>query len=71
MAITKALESSARMFVFRKDLTDTLNPFAENDEAQQRSVRILGINTWDLALELTSFDWSLFNLVHEVCSSQF
>ncbi|XP_015273480.1 PREDICTED: rap guanine nucleotide exchange factor 5 [Gekko japonicus] len=65
MAITKALESSARMFVFRKDLTDALNHFAENDEAQQRSVRILGINTWDLALELTSFDWSLFNLVHE------
>nr|XP_056713505.1 rap guanine nucleotide exchange factor 5 [Euleptes europaea] len=65
MAISKALESSARMFVFRKDLTDTLNPFAENDETQQRSVRILGINTWDLALELTSFDWSLFNLVHE------
>ncbi|XP_077160855.1 rap guanine nucleotide exchange factor 5 isoform X1 [Paroedura picta] len=65
MAITKSLESSARIFVFRKDLTDTLNPFAENDEGQQRSVRILGINTWDLALELTTFDWSLFNLVHE------
>ncbi|XP_053266420.1 rap guanine nucleotide exchange factor 5 [Podarcis raffonei] len=65
LAISKSLESSARMFVFRKNLTDTLNPFAENEEAQQRSVRILGINTWDLALELTNFDWSLFNLVHE------
>uniref|UniRef100_A0A803TUH6 Rap guanine nucleotide exchange factor 5 n=1 Tax=Anolis carolinensis TaxID=28377 RepID=A0A803TUH6_ANOCA len=64
-AISKSLELSARMFVFRKDLTDTLNPFAENDETQQRSVRILGINTWDLALELTNFDWNLFNLVHE------
>ncbi|XP_020636881.3 rap guanine nucleotide exchange factor 5 [Pogona vitticeps] len=65
LAVAKSLESSARMFVFRKDLTDTLNPFAENEETQQRSVRILGINTWDLALELTNFDWSLFNLVHE------
>ncbi|XP_034984625.1 rap guanine nucleotide exchange factor 5 isoform X2 [Zootoca vivipara] len=65
LAISKSLESSSRMFVFRKNLTDTLNPFAENEEAQQRSVRILGINTWDLALELTNFDWSLFNLVHE------
>ncbi|XP_053119671.1 rap guanine nucleotide exchange factor 5 isoform X4 [Hemicordylus capensis] len=65
LAISKSLESSARMFVFRKDLTDTLNPFAENEETQQRSVRILGINTWDLALELTNFDWNLFNLIHE------
>ncbi|XP_042331331.1 rap guanine nucleotide exchange factor 5 isoform X2 [Sceloporus undulatus] len=64
-AISKSLELSARIFVFRKDLTDTLNPFAENDETQQRPVRILGINTWDLALELTNFDWNLFNLVHE------
>jgi len=32
-------------------------------------VRILGINTWDLALELTNFDWSLFNAIHEVRST--
>uniref|UniRef100_A0A8C0EGN8 Rap guanine nucleotide exchange factor 5 n=1 Tax=Bubo bubo TaxID=30461 RepID=A0A8C0EGN8_BUBBB len=65
LAISKSFESSSRMFVYRKDLTDSLNPFAENDELQQRSVRILGINTWDLALELTNFDWSLFNAIHE------
>ncbi|NXF35776.1 RPGF5 factor, partial [Nyctibius bracteatus] len=65
LAISKSFESSSRMFVYRKDLTDSLNPFAENEELQQRSVRILGINTWDLALELTSFDWSLFNAIHE------
>ncbi|NXJ61478.1 RPGF5 factor, partial [Rostratula benghalensis] len=65
LAISKSFESSSRMFVYRKDLTDTLNPFAENEELQQRSVRILGINTWDLALELTNFDWSLFNAIHE------
>lgn len=45
------------------------NPFSENEELQQRSVRILGINTWDLALELTNFDWSLFNAIHEVRST--
>ncbi|KAM3821935.1 rap guanine nucleotide exchange factor 5 [Vipera latastei] len=65
LAISKSLELSARMFVFQKDLTDTLIPFAENEEIHQRSVKILGINTWDLALELTVFDWNLFNLVHE------
>uniref|UniRef100_A0A8C5TT32 Rap guanine nucleotide exchange factor 5 n=1 Tax=Malurus cyaneus samueli TaxID=2593467 RepID=A0A8C5TT32_9PASS len=65
LAISKSLESSSRMFVYRKDLTDSLTPFSENEELQQRSVRILGINTWDLALELTNFDWSLFNAIHE------
>nr|XP_025960805.1 rap guanine nucleotide exchange factor 5 [Dromaius novaehollandiae] len=65
LAISKSSESSSRMFVYRKDLTDSLSPFAENEELQQRSVRILGINTWDLALELTNFDWSLFNAIHE------
>ncbi|XP_058037962.1 rap guanine nucleotide exchange factor 5 isoform X1 [Ahaetulla prasina] len=65
LAISKSLELSARMFVFRKDLTDTLIPFTENEEIHQRSMKILGINTWDLALELTVFDWNLFNLVHE------
>ncbi|NXX36637.1 RPGF5 factor, partial [Nicator chloris] len=65
LAISKSLESSSRMFVYRKGLTDSLNPFSENEELQQRSVRILGINTWDLALELTNFDWSLFNAIHE------
>ncbi|XP_019390016.1 PREDICTED: rap guanine nucleotide exchange factor 5 [Crocodylus porosus] len=65
LALSKSLESSSRMFVYRKDLNDTLNPFAENEELQQRSVRILGINTWDLALELTNFDWNLFNSIHE------
>uniref|UniRef100_A0A8C6IMG5 Uncharacterized protein n=1 Tax=Melopsittacus undulatus TaxID=13146 RepID=A0A8C6IMG5_MELUD len=65
LAISKSLESSSRMFVYRKDLTDSLHPFGENEELQQRSVRILGINTWDLALELTNFDWSLFNAIHE------
>ncbi|XP_069504350.1 rap guanine nucleotide exchange factor 5 isoform X2 [Ambystoma mexicanum] len=65
LALAKSLESSSRIFTYRKDLSDTLNPFAENEESQPRSVRILGMNTWDLATELTNFDWSLFNSVHE------
>ena len=24
------------------------------------------MNTWDIALELMNFDWSLFNSIHEV-----
>ncbi|XP_029423444.1 rap guanine nucleotide exchange factor 5 isoform X3 [Nannospalax galili] len=65
LAISKSLEASGRMYVYRRDLADTLNPFAENEESQQRSMRILGMNTWDLALELMNFDWSLFNSIHE------
>ncbi|XP_073437575.1 rap guanine nucleotide exchange factor 5 isoform X3 [Dendrobates tinctorius] len=63
MALSKSLDSSSRIYTYRK--SDTLNPFAENEETQHRSVRILGMNTWDIALELTSFDWSLFNSIHE------
>ncbi|XP_030788917.1 rap guanine nucleotide exchange factor 5 [Rhinopithecus roxellana] len=65
LVISKSLEASGRIYVYRKDLADTLNPFAENEESQQRSMRILGMNTWDLALELMNFDWSLFNSIHE------
>uniref|UniRef100_A0A2K5PMJ1 Rap guanine nucleotide exchange factor 5 n=1 Tax=Cebus imitator TaxID=2715852 RepID=A0A2K5PMJ1_CEBIM len=65
LVISKSLEPSGRIYVYRKDLADTLNPFAENEESQQRSMRILGMNTWDLALELMNFDWSLFNSIHE------
>lgn len=65
LAISKSLEASGRIYVYQKDLADTLNPFADNEESQQRSIRILGMNTWDLALELMNFDWSLFNSIHE------
>ncbi|XP_066095608.1 rap guanine nucleotide exchange factor 5 isoform X1 [Saccopteryx bilineata] len=65
LAISKSLEASSRLHVYRKNLADTLNPFAENEESQQRPMRILGMNTWDLALELMNFDWSLFNSIHE------
>ncbi|XP_024902579.1 rap guanine nucleotide exchange factor 5 [Pteropus alecto] len=65
LAISKPMDATGRMYVYRKDLADTLNPLAENEESQQRSMRILGMNTWDLALELMNFDWCLFNSIHE------
>ncbi|XP_005656743.1 rap guanine nucleotide exchange factor 5 isoform X6 [Sus scrofa] len=65
LAVSKSLEASGRIYVYQKDLADTLNPFADSEESQQRSIRILGMNTWDLALELMNFDWSLFNSIHE------
>uniref|UniRef100_A0A672KH10 Rap guanine nucleotide exchange factor 5-like n=1 Tax=Sinocyclocheilus grahami TaxID=75366 RepID=A0A672KH10_SINGR len=39
------------------------NPFTEN--RQQRSVKMLSMNTWDVAVSLTNCDWSLFSIVHE------
>nr|XP_033786780.1 rap guanine nucleotide exchange factor 5 isoform X2 [Geotrypetes seraphini] len=65
LAISNSLEGSSRIFNYRKDLSETLNPLDENEDSQHRSVRVLGMNTWDLALELTNFDWSLFNSIHE------
>uniref|UniRef100_A0A8C5WH99 Rap guanine nucleotide exchange factor 5 n=1 Tax=Leptobrachium leishanense TaxID=445787 RepID=A0A8C5WH99_9ANUR len=63
MALSKSLEATSRIYTYRK--SNSLNPFVENEETQHRSVRILGMNTWDIALELTNFDWSLFNSIHE------
>ncbi|XP_020848869.1 rap guanine nucleotide exchange factor 5 isoform X2 [Phascolarctos cinereus] len=65
LAISKSLELSSRIYVYRKDLSETLSPLVESEESQQRSLRILGMNTWDLAMELMHFDWGLFNSIHE------
>ncbi|KAM4689530.1 rap guanine nucleotide exchange factor 5 [Discoglossus pictus] len=62
LVFSKSLESSSRIYAYKKS---TLTPFAENEEMQHRTVRILGMNTWDISLELTNFDWSLFNSIHE------
>uniref|UniRef100_A0A672YEY6 Rap guanine nucleotide exchange factor (GEF) 5a n=1 Tax=Sphaeramia orbicularis TaxID=375764 RepID=A0A672YEY6_9TELE len=34
-------------------------------ELSRRPVRLLGINTWDVAAALTHLDWSLFKSIHE------
>lgn len=50
-------------FLFFSHLQD---PFADNSELQQRTARMLSLNTWDVAVALTNYDWSVFDSVHEV-----
>uniref|UniRef100_A0A3Q3VZB1 Uncharacterized protein n=1 Tax=Mola mola TaxID=94237 RepID=A0A3Q3VZB1_MOLML len=54
-----------RLHVCRKDLGEILNPFIDNSELQQRTARMLSLNTWDVAVALTNFDWTIFDSVHE------
>ncbi|RXM27627.1 Rap guanine nucleotide exchange factor 5 [Acipenser ruthenus] len=62
---SESLTASGRLLVCRKDLSEILNPFTDNEKMQHRAVRMLGMNTWDVALALTNFDWNLFNSIHE------
>lgn len=41
-------------------------PLTDSAELSRRPVRLLGINTWDVAAALTHLDWSLFKSIHEV-----
>lgn len=43
------------------------NPFTDNSQLQQRTARMLNLNTWDVAVALTNFDWTIFDSIHEVC----
>ncbi|XP_041649254.1 rap guanine nucleotide exchange factor 5-like isoform X2 [Cheilinus undulatus] len=54
-----------RLHVCRKDLGEVLNPFTDNSELQQRTARMLSLNTWDVAVALSNFDWTIFDSVHE------
>ncbi|XP_070822898.1 rap guanine nucleotide exchange factor 5-like [Chaetodon trifascialis] len=54
-----------RLHVCRKDLGEVLNPFTDNSELQQRTARTLSLNTWDVAVALTNFDWTIFDSIHE------
>ncbi|XP_034554400.1 rap guanine nucleotide exchange factor 5-like [Notolabrus celidotus] len=54
-----------RLHVCRKDLGEVMNPFTDNSELQQRTARMLTLNTWDVAVALTNFDWTIFDSVHE------
>eukprot|EP00062_Callorhinchus_milii_P002100 gi/632937912/ref/XP_007901514.1/ PREDICTED: rap guanine nucleotide exchange factor 5 isoform X2 [Callorhinchus milii] len=65
VSIFKSLDATTRIFVCRKDPSDFLTFIAEDDEAPHRSIRMLGMNTWHMANELTSFDWDLFNCICE------
>ncbi|XP_063735441.1 rap guanine nucleotide exchange factor 5-like isoform X1 [Eleginops maclovinus] len=60
-----ALRPVGRLHVCRKDLGEVLNPFTDNSELQQRTARMLTLNTWDVAVALTNFDWTIFASIHE------
>nr|XP_040021028.1 rap guanine nucleotide exchange factor 5-like isoform X2 [Gasterosteus aculeatus aculeatus] len=60
-----SLRPVGRLHVCRKDLGEVLNPFTDNSELQQRTARMLSINTWDVAVALTDFDWTIFESIHE------
>uniref|UniRef100_A0A3B3WBJ2 Rap guanine nucleotide exchange factor 5 n=1 Tax=Poecilia mexicana TaxID=48701 RepID=A0A3B3WBJ2_9TELE len=62
---SNSLRPVGRLHVCRKDLGEVLNPFTDNSELQQRTARMLTLNTWDVAVALTNFDWTIFNSMHE------
>ncbi|XP_075883247.1 rap guanine nucleotide exchange factor 5b isoform X1 [Nelusetta ayraudi] len=60
-----SLRPVGRLHACRKDLGEVLDPFADNSELQQRTARMLSLNTWDVAVALTNYDWAIFDSVHE------
>uniref|UniRef100_A0A8D2ZD78 Rap guanine nucleotide exchange factor 5 n=1 Tax=Scophthalmus maximus TaxID=52904 RepID=A0A8D2ZD78_SCOMX len=54
-----------RLHICRKELGEVLYPFTDNSELQQRTARMFTLNTWDVAVALTNFDWSIFDSIHE------
>ncbi|KAM4600953.1 rap guanine nucleotide exchange factor 5-like [Polymixia lowei] len=59
-----SLTAAGRLHVCRKDLRHIMSPFTDNSELQQRTA-MLSMNTWDVAVALTNFDWSIFDSIHE------
>uniref|UniRef100_A0A8C1Z0D9 Rap guanine nucleotide exchange factor (GEF) 5a n=1 Tax=Cyprinus carpio TaxID=7962 RepID=A0A8C1Z0D9_CYPCA len=62
---SESLEAPGRLIACRRDLSEILPPLTECPELGQKPVRLLGINTWDVSVALTNFDWNLFNSIHE------
>ncbi|KAM9851879.1 rap guanine nucleotide exchange factor 5-like [Aulostomus maculatus] len=62
---SQSLRPLGRLHVCRKDLGEVLNPFTDNSELQQRTARMLSLNTWDVAVALSNFDWTIFDSIHE------
>ncbi|XP_022529708.2 rap guanine nucleotide exchange factor 5b [Astyanax mexicanus] len=59
------LSAAGRLCVCRRDLTQIMSPVMDNSQMQQPVVRMLGMNTWDMAVALTNCDWSLFSNLQE------
>ncbi|XP_028281740.1 rap guanine nucleotide exchange factor 5-like isoform X1 [Parambassis ranga] len=62
---SSSLRPVGRLHVCRKDLGEVLNPFTDNSEQQQRTARMLSLNTWDVAVALTDTEWTIFDSMHE------
>ncbi|XP_029920125.1 rap guanine nucleotide exchange factor 5 [Myripristis murdjan] len=62
---SESLTPQGKLVACRRDLTEILPPLTDSAELIRRPVRLLGINTWDVAAALTHLDWSLFNSIHE------
>ncbi|XP_076158259.1 rap guanine nucleotide exchange factor 5 isoform X1 [Alosa pseudoharengus] len=62
---SESLTTPGRLMACRRDLSEIMPPLTECPELGQRPVRLLGMNTWDVSMALTNFDWSLFNSIHE------
>ncbi|TRY58773.1 hypothetical protein DNTS_034609 [Danionella cerebrum] len=60
---SSSLRAAERLHVCRRDLSEIMNPFTDN--GQPRSVKMLSMNTWDVAVSLTNCDWNLFSNIHE------
>nr|XP_046273529.1 rap guanine nucleotide exchange factor 5 [Scatophagus argus] len=62
---SESLTPQGKLMACRRDLTDILPPLTDSAELSRRPVRLLGINTWDVAAALTHLDWTLFKSIHE------
>uniref|UniRef100_A0A1A8EPQ9 Rap guanine nucleotide exchange factor (GEF) 5 n=1 Tax=Nothobranchius korthausae TaxID=1143690 RepID=A0A1A8EPQ9_9TELE len=62
---SESLTPQGRLAACHRDLTEILPPLIDCCELSRRPVRLLGINTWDVAAALTHMDWSLFKSIHE------
>ncbi|XP_042291248.1 rap guanine nucleotide exchange factor 5 isoform X2 [Thunnus thynnus] len=62
---SESLTPQGKLVACRRDLTEILPPLTDSAELSKRPVRLLGINTWDVAAALTHLDWSLFKSIHE------
>ncbi|KAJ3597931.1 hypothetical protein NHX12_001447 [Muraenolepis orangiensis] len=59
------LSASRRLHVCKKDLSEIMNPFTDNGLVQQRTVCMLSMNTWEVAVALTNFAWTIFESIHK------
>ncbi|XP_011607167.2 rap guanine nucleotide exchange factor 5 [Takifugu rubripes] len=62
---SESLTPQGKLVACRRDVTEILPPLSDSTELSRRPVRLLGINTWDVAAALTHLDWTLFKSIHE------